>query len=43
MSDDSITNCPQCESFIGETIDLDICPVCGCNLIGDHHGDWPEE
>jgi len=26
--------CPRCDSFIGETSDLDVCPVCGYDLHG---------
>lgn len=35
--------CPNCDSFIGETGDLDVCPVCGTSLIGDAYGDWSKE
>ena len=33
MEENSV--CPRCESFLGEVGDLDSCPVCGGNLIGD--------
>ena len=31
--------CPRCDSFIGETSDLDVCPVCGYNLCGSGSDD----
>lgn len=40
---EEFTNCPNCDTFIGSIGDLDVCPVCGCSLIGDEHGDWYKE
>lgn len=27
--------CPRCQEFIGEIGNLDVCPICGYNLIGE--------
>ena len=37
QNDDII--CPRCDSFIGKRGDLDTCPVCGYNLVGEDNKD----
>lgn len=30
-----LVNCPRCGEFLGHVGNLDVCPLCGTNLIGD--------